>query len=111
VRQVGCYLGLVPCQDASADRNRLGHITGDGPATVRKLLCEAAWQAVRRSPSVRAYFERVAGGKPDRRKVALVATAHKLARAMAAMLRAARRGGSDAARPRAASPGLPSGRR
>ena len=36
---------------------------------------------------MRAYFERVAGGKPDRRKVALVAAAHKLARAMAAMLR------------------------
>jgi transposase len=87
VRQVGCYLGLVPCQDASAGRERLGHITRDGPGTVRKLLCEAAWQAVRRSPAMRAYFERVAGGRPDRRKVALVATAHKLARAMAAMLR------------------------
>ena len=87
VRQVGCYLGLVPCQDASAGRDRLGHITRDGPGTVRKLLCEAAWQAVRRSPGMRAYFERVAGGKADRRKVALVATAHKLARAMAAMLR------------------------
>jgi len=87
VRQVGAYLGLVPCQDASAGRDRLGHITRDGPGTVRKLLCEAAWQAVRRSPGMRAYFERVAGGKPDRRKVALVAAAHKLARSMAAMLR------------------------
>ena len=43
-RQVGCYLGLVPCQDASAGRDRLGHITGNGPATVRLLLCEAAWR-------------------------------------------------------------------
>jgi transposase len=86
-RQVGSYLGLVPCQDSSAGKDRLGHITGDGPATVRKLLCEAAWQAVRRSPAVRAFFERVAGGQRDRRKLALVATAHKLARAMAAMLR------------------------
>jgi transposase len=86
-RQVGSYLGLVPCQDSSAGKDRLGHITGDGPATVRKLLCEAAWQAVRRSPGLRAFFERVAGGRADRRKLALVATAHKLARAMAAMLR------------------------
>ena len=30
--RVGSYFGLVPCQDASADRNRLGHITKDGPA-------------------------------------------------------------------------------
>ena len=86
-RQVGCYLGLVPCRDSSAGRDRLGHITGDGPATVRMLLCEAAWQAVRRSPSMKAFFERVTHGEPGRKKIALVASAHKLARAMAAMLR------------------------
>jgi transposase len=78
---------FVPCQDSSADVRRLGHITKDGPATVRKLLCEAAWQAVRRSPSLKARFERIAGGKPDRRKIALVAVAHHLCHAMAAMLR------------------------
>ena len=87
-RQVGCYLGLVPCQDSSAGRDRLGHITGDGPPTARMLLCEAAWQAVRRSPSVKAFFERVMHGEPGRKKIALVAVAHKLARSMAAMLRA-----------------------
>jgi len=86
-RQVGAYLGLVPCQDSSAGRDRLGHITGDGPPTVRMLLCEAAWQAVRRSPSMKLYFERVTHGEPGRKKVALVAAAHKLARSMAAMLR------------------------
>ena len=52
------------------------------------LLCEAAWQAVRRSPSMRAFFERVSHGEPGRKKIALVAVAHKLARSMAAMLRA-----------------------
>jgi transposase len=86
-KHVGSYFGLVPCQDASAGANRLGHITRDGPPAVRKLLCEAAWQGVRRSPALRAFFERVARGDPDRKKVALVATAHHLARAMAAMLR------------------------
>ena len=93
--QVGSYPGLVPCQDASAGRERLGHITRDGPGTVRKLLCEAAWQGVRRNPTLRAYFERVSGGKPDRRKLALVATAHKLTRVMAAMLRSGRPGMSS----------------
>jgi transposase len=86
-RQVGAYLGLVPCQDSSAGKDRLGHITGEGPATVRMLLCEAAWQAVRRSPSMKAFFGRVTHGEPGRKKIALVAAAHKLARAMAAMLR------------------------
>ena len=87
IKQVGCYFGLVPCQDASAGRERLGHITGDGPPTVRKLLCESAWQSVRRSPAMKAYFDRVTRGDAGRRKIALVATAHKLARVMAAMLR------------------------
>jgi transposase len=75
VKRASSYFGLVPCQDASGPVNRLGHITKDGPATVRKLLCEAAWQGVRRSPTIGAYFERIARGDADRRKVALVATA------------------------------------
>jgi transposase len=86
-KHVGSYFGLVPCQDASAGKDRLGHVTRDGPPAVRKLLCEAAWQGVRRSPALRAFLERVMRGDPDRKKVALVATAHHLARAMAAMLR------------------------
>jgi transposase len=40
--QVGAYFGLVPCQDASAGVNRLGHITRQGPPTARKYLVEAA---------------------------------------------------------------------
>lgn len=80
------YFGLVPCQDASAGVNRLGHITRQGPATARKYLVEAAWQGVYRSPTIRAYFERVQHGRPERRKIALVATAHYLLRCMHAML-------------------------
>jgi transposase len=84
--QVGAYFGLIPCQDASAGSNRLGHITHQGPATARKYLVEAAWQGVYRSPTIRAYFERVLHGRKERRKIALVATAHYLVRCMHAML-------------------------
>lgn len=87
LRQVGAYFGWAPCQDASGDVNRLGHITRDGPATVRKLMCEAAWVAVRRSPTVKAFYERVRRDDPDRKKVALVATAHYLTRVAAALLK------------------------
>ena len=86
-KQVGSYFGLVPSQDASAGMNRLGHITKQGPGLVRMLLCEAAWQAIRRAPAVRAFYERLQRGDPNRRKIALVATSHYLARVMAAMLR------------------------
>ena len=39
------------------------------------------------SPTARAFFERVAGGERDRRKIALVATARWLACVMLSMLR------------------------
>jgi transposase len=87
VKQVGSYFGLVPCQDASGSVNRLGHITKQGPSLVRRLLTEAAWQGIRRSPRLRAFFERIGQGNRERRKIALVATAHHLVRVMVAMLR------------------------
>jgi transposase len=86
-KQVGSYFGLVPCQDQSADKNRLGHITREGPPTARKMLTESAWQGIRHSPEIRAFFERIVGDDPDRRKIALIATAHWLVRVMFAMLR------------------------
>ena len=86
-KAIGSYFGLVPCQNASAGKNRLGHITKDGPATVRRLLTQAAWQGIRRSPEIRAYYERVRRDDPDRKKIAIVATMHYLARVMLAMLR------------------------
>ena len=86
-KAVGRYFGLVPCQDQSGDKNRLGHITREGAPVVRQLVAEAAWQARRRSPTVRAYFERVQRGDPQRKKIALVATAHYLVRVMWAMLK------------------------
>lgn len=86
-KQIGAYFGLVPSQDSSASVNRLGHITREGPSTVRKLLVEAAWQGIRRDDQIRGYFERITQDNPERRKIALVATAHYLLRAMHAMLR------------------------
>ncbi len=86
-KAVGCYFGLVPGQDQSGPKNRLGHITRQGPPTVRKLLTEASWQAIRRSERVKAKYQQLLRGDPDRRKIALVALSHFLARAMWSMLR------------------------
>jgi len=85
-KAIGRYFGVIPSQDASAGANRLGHITRDGPSTVRKVIAEAAWQGIRRSSHIRAYFERIQQKKKERRKIALVATAHYLLRVMLAML-------------------------
>jgi len=85
-KAIGSYFGLVPCQDQSAGPGRFGHITREGPGTVRKLLVEATWQGIRRSTALRRYFDRVQRGDRDRKKIALVATAHHLVRVMLAML-------------------------
>jgi transposase len=87
VRRIGAYLGLVPSQDSSASVNRLGHITRQGPATLRRLLVEASWRAIDKDAHLRETFERITAGKPERRKTALVAVSHKLARIMLAMLK------------------------
>jgi len=86
-KTIGSYFGLVPCQDQSAGTNRLGHITRQGPGTVRRLITEAAWQAIRRSDRVKAFFTRVQDGQAGRKKIALVATGHYLLRVMLSMLK------------------------
>lgn len=86
-KSIGNYFGLVPCEDSSAGRQRLGHMTKEGPAVVRWLLGQATWQAVGRSPEVCAFRDRVMHGDPERKKKAMVATMHYLSRVMLAMLR------------------------
>jgi transposase len=86
-KAIGRYFGLVPRQDQSGDKNQLGHITREGSAVVRRLLAEAAWQARRRSPTIRAYFDRVQRDDPQRKNIALVTTAHYMVRVMVAMLK------------------------
>src|SRR4029077_7410742 len=49
-KQVASNLGLVPLEESSANRRRLGSITKQGSSMMRFLLVEAA-QEGRRSPS------------------------------------------------------------
>lgn len=86
-KAVGSYFGLVPGQDESAGKSRLGHITKQGPGTARWLLVESAWRGTLHSPRLRQHFERVMRGQPGRKKIALVATAHHLLRIMLQMLK------------------------
>ena len=86
-KTIGSYFGLVPKEDSSGGCQRLGHITKNGPSVVRRLLNQAAWQAIRRSPQLRSFYEKIRRGKKERRKIAIVATMHRLARVALAMLR------------------------
>ena len=76
-KQVSSYLGLVPCEDSSANRQRLGHISKQGNTLLRFLLVEAAQAVVRSDPEWRGRFLHLVmrRGRP----IALVAMARKLA--------------------------------
>jgi Transposase IS116/IS110/IS902 family len=52
-RQLG---GLVPAEDSSGQRRRLGHISKRGNTLVRFLLVEAAQMTVRKNPRWRNQF-------------------------------------------------------
>lgn len=86
LRSIGSYFGLVPSQDQSGSRNHLGRISKTGPPTVRKLLVEAAWSSARWCDEARQWRDRLMRDDPDRKKIAMVALAHKLLRMMLSML-------------------------
>jgi len=76
-KQIGSYLGLIPCEDSSANRQRLGHISKQGNTLLRFLLVEAAQAAVRGDAEWRRKFVHLAMRRDPR--IAKVAMARKLA--------------------------------
>ena len=76
-KQVASYVGLVPAEESSGDRRRLGHISKQGNSLLRFLLVEAAQVTVRSHPQWRSQFFHLAMRRG--RKIAKVAMARKLA--------------------------------
>lgn len=81
------YFGLTPKLDESGSTRRLGHISKQGPAVVRWVLCESSWKVIRHCPALRGFYERVMAGQAKRKKIAIVAVARKLLCIMRAMLK------------------------
>jgi transposase len=76
-KQIASYVGLVPTEESSGDRRRLGHISKQGNVLLRFLLVEAAQVTVRSQPEWRNKFFHLAMRRG--RKIAKVAMARKLA--------------------------------
>ena len=76
-KQIASYLGLVPLEDSSGNRRRLGHITKQGNSLLRFLLVEAAQVTVRSLPEWRSQYFHLAMRRG--RKIAKVAMARRLA--------------------------------
>jgi transposase len=76
-KQIGSYVGLIPSENSSAGRQRLGHISKQGNALLRFLLVEAAQAAVRYDPDWRRRYVHLAMRRE--RRIAKVAMARRLA--------------------------------
>src|SRR4029077_18437249 len=76
-KQIGSYIGLIPCEDSSAGKQRLGHLSKQGHALLRYLLGEAAQAAVRCNPHWRRRYMHLAMRR--HKNIAKAAMARKLA--------------------------------
>jgi len=76
-KQIASYLGLVPLEDSSGNRRRLGHITKQGSSMLRFLMVEAAQVTVRSLPEWRSKYFHLMMRRG--RKIAKVAMARRLA--------------------------------
>jgi transposase len=86
--QVQSYLGLVPCEDSSGGKRRLGSITTEGNSCLRSLLIQSAW-SILRSPStdpLKTWGEAIIARR-GRKSIAAVAIARRLAGVLWAMWR------------------------
>jgi len=84
-KQVASYLGLIPREESSGGRQKLGAISKQGNRMLRSLLVEAAQIAVRFDPGYRKQYLHRCHQKP--KGVAKVAAARKLAVRLYWMLR------------------------
>ena len=64
--ELAAYVGLTPSQYSSAEKIRMGRITGAGKNTVRTALVESCWHLIRKDKAMRKKYEQIkarAGGK------------------------------------------------
>lgn len=84
-KQIASYLGLIPREESSGGRQKLGAISKQGNRMLRSLLVEAAQNAVRCDPGFRKQYLHRCHQKA--KGVAKVAAARKLAVRLYWMLR------------------------
>jgi len=88
-RRASAFVGVVPSEDSSAERQHKGHITKTGPRDLRALLVQASWVIWRSrraaAQPLRAWAHALAARRG--RRIAMVAVARRLTRILFALWR------------------------
>jgi len=100
-RKLASWAGLTPTVRGSDRVAHYGHISKQGPAWLRFVLCEAA-QTAKRSPQFAATFQAIATRRG--KKIATIATARKLLTRAWHLLTDAQATDAQATAPQAATP-------
>jgi transposase len=87
--RASAFVGLVPSEHSSAERQHKGHITKSGPKDLRALLVNASWNIWRGRSAAGAPLRTWAQALAARRgrRIAIVALARRLTRILYAMWR------------------------
>jgi transposase len=88
-RRASAFVGLVPSEDSSGERQHKGHITKTGPTELRALLVQASWGIWRGKSAAGAALRTWAHALAARRgrRIAIIALARRLTRILFAMWR------------------------
>lgn len=82
--QFASFIGLVPGIYASGESEKSMGITPRSRSQLRSYLIEAAWVAIRKDPSMQAYYRKHIGKNP---KTIIVKLAHKMSRRILSVIK------------------------
>jgi len=71
--ELAAYVGLTPSQYSSADKIRMGRITGIGKSDLRGTLIEVAWFLIRKDEAMRKKYDRIKSRSGAKRAIVAVA--------------------------------------
>lgn len=80
LNELGSFAGVVPSEYSTGDSINRGNITHMGDSSMRSLLIEAAWVAIRKDKELNQFYNRIRSRHPFKigSKIAIVAVARKL---------------------------------